>query len=133
MSTVEWITANDVSLTIIIRREFEPQATQFITADEHLQQIGFVKYPKGGTIPPHLHKPLERHIVGTPETLIVRSGRAEVSLYDDRQQLVAQRTLEAGDVLVLISGGHGFRLLEDTVLLEVKQGPYTGLVEKERF
>jgi hypothetical protein len=132
-SAVEWIEADGVTLAVIIRREFEPDATRFITAPEHLQQIGFVKYPQGGTIVPHLHKPLERHIVGTPETLIVRSGRAEVSLYDEGQRLVAQRILETGDVLVLIAGGHGFRLLEDTIFLEVKQGPYTGLVEKERF
>jgi hypothetical protein len=98
-----------------------------------LQQIGFVKYPRGGKIPAHLHKPLERHIVGTPETLILRSGKAEVSLYDESRRLVARRTLEPGDVLVLIAGGHGFELLEDSVFLEVKQGPYTGLVEKERF
>jgi hypothetical protein len=133
MDTIEWIKAGDMSLAVIIRREFEPEATHFITESEHLQQIGFVKYPRGGKIPAHMHKPLERHIVGTPETLVLRSGRAEVLLYDQQQQLVARRALEVGDVLVLIAGGHGFELLEDSVFLEVKQGPYTGLVEKERF
>jgi len=133
MVGVDWIYAGDQALAIIVRREFEPVATQFITADEHLQQVGFVKYARGGSIVPHLHKPLERHIVGTPETLVIRSGQVEVSLYDDRQALVAQRVLDPGDVLVLMAGGHGFRILKDTVLLEIKQGPYTGLVEKERF
>lgn len=57
----------------------------------------------------------------------------EAQLYDDEQRSVAKRILEAGDVLVLVSGGHGFRMLGETILLEIKQGPYTGLVEKRRF
>lgn len=133
MTCVEWIVTGEQPLAIIINHEFEPEATQFITSPEHLQQVGFVKYSHGGTIAPHYHTPLERHIVGTPETLFVRSGKVEVSLYDDGQILVTRRILEVGDVLVLLSGGHGFKMLEDTVLLEVKQGPYTGLVEKVRF
>ena len=47
--------------------------------------------------------------------------------------LVATRELLPGDIMLMVGGGHGFRMLEDTVLLEVKQGPYTGLDEKERF
>jgi hypothetical protein len=130
---VEWILLGDRPLAVIISREFEPMATQFITPPQGVQQVGFVKYPQGGTIARHFHTPLERHLVGTPETLLVRSGKVEVSLYDDEQALVARRILEVGDVLVLLGGGHGFEMLEDTVLLEVKQGPYTGLVEKARF
>jgi hypothetical protein len=133
MNGVEWIVAGDRPLAIIIRREFEPEASQFITLPQHAQQVGFIKYSEGGSIMPHSHTPLERHIVGTPETLLVRSGRVEVSLYDDVQVFVARRLLKEGDVVVLLGGGHGFKMLEDTVLLEVKQGPYTGLVEKVRF
>ena len=47
--------------------------------------------------------------------------------------LIATRELATGDVMLMVGGGHGFRMLEDTVLLEVKQGPYTGVAEKERF
>jgi hypothetical protein len=71
--------------------------------------------------------------VGTSEVLIVRKGRCEVDFFDDARSLVATRELGVGDVMLLLSGGHGFRVLEDTVFCEVKQGPYTGLVEKERF
>jgi uncharacterized protein YjlB len=76
---------------------------------------------------------LERHIVGTPEVLVVRRGRCEADIYNEEQQLVATRELREGDILILVCGGHGFRMLEDTVLLEVKQGPYAGLKEKEHF
>lgn len=65
--------------------------------------------------------------------LVVRSGRCQIDLYDRERRHVATRELGAGDVILIVGGGHGFRMLEDTVLLEVKQGPYTGLDEKERF
>jgi hypothetical protein len=56
-----------------------------------------------------------------------------MDIYDDDRRLVATRELRKGDIMLMVGGGHGFRMLEDTVLLEVKQGPYTGLDEKERF
>jgi uncharacterized protein YjlB len=72
--------------------------------------------------------------VGTGEVLLVRRGRCVVDLYDGDGDVVASRELVRGDVILLTgSGGHAFRMQEDTVLLEVKQGPYTGLAEKERF
>jgi hypothetical protein len=56
-----------------------------------------------------------------------------LDLYTDDQVLLCSREVVSGDVVLLLSGGHGFHLLEDTVLLEVKQGPYVGLQEKELF
>jgi hypothetical protein len=80
-----------------------------------------------------VHRPLERHLVGTSEVLLVRQGRCEADVYNDERELVATRELREGDILLMISGGHGFRMLEHTVFLEVKQGPYTGVDEKEVF
>lgn len=133
MSTIEHVYADEKLIAIIVSGEHNPESTEFVTTSDQTMQVGFIKYPKGGFIQPHRHRLLERHIVGTGEVLLVRSGKLVLSLFDDQRQPVAQRTLEQGDLIVLISGGHGFRMLEDTVLLEVKQGPYTGLDEKERF
>ena len=41
--------------------------------------------------------------------------------------------MKTGDVMVMVSGGHGFRMIENTVFLEIKQGPYIGIDEKKRF
>ena len=130
---IERITAGDELIAIIIRHTFQPGKTTFITSADLNQQLGFVVYPAGGEIAPHVHTDVERTTRGTQETLIVRSGRVEVDLYDNARRLVATRPLEQGDVLTLISGGHAFRMKEDTVLLEIKQGPYGGLSDKERF
>ncbi len=133
MDTTEHITWNGMPLAYIIRAEINPERTTFLTPPEFKQQVGFVVYPAGGEIQRHVHRPLERHLVGTSEVLVVRRGRCEIDIYNDARELVAMRELHQGDIMLMVNGGHGFRMIEDTVLLEVKQGPYTGLEEKERF
>jgi hypothetical protein len=130
---VERIESEGKALALIIRRELDPEGTSFVTPSDFNFQVGFVVYPEGGTIAPHVHRAIERHIVGTPEVLVVRRGRCEIDIFDDARALVATRELRTGDVMLMIGGGHGFRMIEPTVLFEVKQGPYTGLSEKERF
>lgn len=133
MDPVEHIVCDGKPLAYIIRAEMAPDKTTFLTPPEFNFQVGFVVYPQDGEIVRHVHRPLERHIVGTSEVLIVRKGRCEIDIYNDDHRLVATRELRTGDVMLMIGGGHGFRMLEETILLEVKQGPYTGLEEKERF
>lgn len=120
-------------LAFLIRKDYAPAKTEFLTPSEAFQQIGMIVYNGGQSITPHIHTPIERHVIGTPETLIVRSGRMEVTLYSADRQVVAVRELKAGDTILLISGGHGISMIEDTVLLEVKQGPYAGNRDKVRF
>ncbi len=133
MDPVEHIICDGKPLAYIIRAEMAPDKTTFLTPPEFNFQVGFVVYPQDGEIVRHVHRPLERHIVGTSEVLIVRKGRCEIDIYNDDYRLVATRELRTGDVMLMVGGGHGFRMLEETILLEVKQGPYTGLEEKERF
>lgn len=128
---VEIIGSASHAVAYIVRGDLRPRETQFLTPASATQQVGFVVYPAGGTIAPHRHRPIERRIVGTSEVLVVQTGRCEVDLFDTDGNHLATRELRRGDVIVLNGGGHGFRMLEDTVLLEVKQGPYTGLSEKE--
>lgn len=129
----EVIEKNGVELCYIIRAELQPESTTFITPPHFKQQVGFVAYPAGGEIQRHLHLPLERHLVGTSEALLVRKGRCIVDVFDDDKSFVASREVRAGDVILMVGGGHGFRMIEDTVFLEVKQGPFLECDEKERF
>lgn len=120
-------------LAYLISRSMSPTETTFVTPPEFKQQVGFVVYARGGEVRRHLHRPLERNIVGTSEVVVVRSGRCEVDFYDADKTLVATREMSTGDVMLMVGGGHGFRMLEETILLEIKQGPYTGIDEKELF
>lgn len=120
-------------LATVVRADFHPDTTTFVTSDDLPMQVGFVVYAAGGEIQRHTHRPIERSLVGTSETLVVREGRCTVEIYDVDRALVATVELGRGDLVSFVAGGHGFRMSEDTVLLEVKQGPYTGQEEKEQF
>lgn len=132
-SGIEVIARDGAELCYLIRAELAPDTTTFVTPPEYKQQVGFIAHPAGGEVQRHLHLPLERHLVGTSEVLIVRKGRCLLDVYDDTKKFVASREVKAGDVILLVGGGHGFRMLEDTLFLEVKQGPYLDCEEKERF
>ncbi len=133
MEHVEHIMSRGLPLVYIIRAELSPAQTTFVTPAEFTHQVGLIVYPAGGEVRRHQHLPIERNIVGTSEVIIVRKGRCELDVFDNDNTLVATRELRTGDVMLMIGGGHGFRMIEDTVLIEVKQGPYTGLKEKVLF
>mgnify|MGYP006295084817 CR=1 FL=1 len=120
-------------IAYIIRAQMRPEKTEFVTPDDVKQQVGFIVYPAGGEIVRHVHKPMERNLTGMSEVLLVREGDLEADFYTGRKEYICTRRLEQGDLLLLVSGGHGFRCNEHTVLLEIKQGPYIGPEEKERF
>jgi hypothetical protein len=130
---IERIEADGALLALVVRAGFNPRKTTFVTPNDLLLQLGYIVYPAGSVIPRHRHLPVERHLSSTSEVLQVRQGACTAEIYDLASKLVAEIDLNAGDVIVLASGGHGFRIHEDTVLCEVKQGPYVTTVEKERF
>jgi hypothetical protein len=120
-------------LAYVVHADGPPRQTEFLTPPDCNLQVGHVVYAAGEQIPRHVHLPIERHIVGSVEVLIVQRGRCAVDVYTDARELVTTREMHAGDMLIAVGGGHGFRVLDDLVLLEIKQGPYPGGAEKERF
>jgi hypothetical protein len=133
MDSFEIISWNGQALAYIIRSDYSPDKTTFLTPPEFKQQVGYVVYPAGGEVARHVHRPIERKLLGTSEVLILRQGSCIMDVYNNDKELVASKELYAGDTMLMVDGGHGFRMLEDTVFLEVTQGPYTGIDEKERF
>jgi hypothetical protein len=120
-------------LCYLIRNDRFPDRTTFFTPPEFKQQVGYVVYPAGGEIKRHIHRSIPRSLLGTSEVLVVKKGHCLIDIYNDDHELVATRDLYQGDVMLMVGGGHGFRMIEDTVFLEIKQGPYTGEEEKEHF
>ena len=102
-------------------------------SDDFSQQLGYMNRPEGYVIPPHVHNPVPRQVQYTKEVLFIKSGRVRVDFYNDDQRYLESRILEAGDVILLAYGGHGFEMLEPTEIIEVKQGPYAGDADKTRF
>lgn len=120
-------------LAIIISNKYIEPGIHFFTPDEFSQQLAFMKHPVGKIILPHVHNPVQREVHFTKETLFIRKGRVRVDFYTDEQAYIESHILETGDVILLSEGGHGFEILQDTEMIEVKQGPYAGEADKTRF
>lgn len=130
---IERIVHAGEELALILRRNFRAEGITFLTADDYSQQLGYMNRPAGYAIPPHVHNPVAREVRFTKEVLFVRSGRVRVDFYSEQQAYIESTVLEAGDVILLAYGGHGFEMLEPTEMIEVKQGPYVGEGDKTRF
>lgn len=120
-------------LGIIIRSSYNREGIEFFTNDEDSQQLGYMNRPKGHVIAPHRHNLVAREVHLTQEVLLIKTGKVRVDFYDNVQNYIQSTVLEKGDVILLSDGGHGFKMLEKTEMIEVKQGPYCGDRDKVRF
>jgi hypothetical protein len=122
-------------LAIIIRRDYSGNQIEFFTDPAFSQQLAWMGHAAGHEILPHYHHPIARNVQFTQEVLILRKGKLRVDFYADTEShdYIGSEVLGGGDVILLASGGHGFKVLEDVEMIEVKQGPYAGPEEKERF
>jgi mannose-6-phosphate isomerase-like protein (cupin superfamily) len=127
------ITHNGKELAIIIPQNFNRPGIHFFTPNEYSQQLAYMRHAAGKQIEPHVHNPVTREVQYTQEVLFIRRGKLRVDFYDDDQKYLESKTLGSGDVLLLASGGHGFEVLEEIEMIEVKQGPYAGDNDKTRF
>ena len=130
---IEYISHDDCVLATLLRSTFNEPGIKFFTPDEYSQQLAYMNRPKGYVIQPHIHNSVPRQVQFTKEVLFIKSGRVRVDFYDDEQTYLESRILNAGDVILLAFGGHGFEMLEASEIIEVKQGPYAGDADKIRF
>lgn len=130
---VEEIRQQGRLLALIVRARFGGPGIHFFTPDDLSQQLAYMQHPAGKVIEPHVHNPVVREVTFTQEVLVLRKGRMRVDFYDTAQVYLHSRILEAGDIVLLATGGHGFEVLEPVEMFEVKQGPYAGAGDKTRF
>tara|TARA_Y100000589_G_scaffold325203_1_gene362726 strand:- start:676 stop:1107 length:432 start_codon:yes stop_codon:yes gene_type:complete len=120
-------------LAQIIYSNYKEEGIKFFTPPDYSQQLGYMNRKKGYVIPPHVHNPIPRKVIYTQEVLLVKKGKLRVDFYDNQKNYLESRILKDGDVILLSKGGHGFEMIEDTEIIEVKQGPFAGEKDKERF
>lgn len=130
---VEQIEHQGQALALIVRNEFSKPGVNFFTPNELSQQLAHMCHPAGKVIAAHVHNPVHRTVAYTQETLFIKRGRLRVDFYDTDRVYLESRELGPGDVILLIRGGHGFEVLEDLEMIEVKQGPYAGENDKTCF
>lgn len=132
-ATTEEVVIEGRLCAIVLKAVHDQQGIQFFTSNELSQQLASMSYPPGKIIGAHSHNPVRREVLYTQETLFIRKGKLRVDFYSDQQEYYCSRILGAGDVILLIAGGHGFEVLEALNMVEVKQGPYAGDMDKKAF
>jgi mannose-6-phosphate isomerase-like protein (cupin superfamily) len=120
-------------LAIIISAAYKKDGISFFTPSDFSQQLGYMNRPKGYVIEPHVHNLIERRVTLTQEVLYIKSGRVRIDFYNNEQCYLESRIVQKGDVILLAAGGHGFEMLEDAEMIEIKQGPYCGDEDKVKF
>jgi len=118
---------------LILRDSYSNKSIAFFTPQTFSQQLGYLPHKKGNIIKPHRHVISKREILHTQEVLFIKSGKVQINFYDLAHKHVGSETVSGGDVALLCGGGHGFEMLEESVMVEVKQGPYLGIEDKVRF
>ena len=111
---IETVKYGDALWAIIIRSDFKADGIQFFTKDSDTLQLGYMNRARRYLISPHIHRPVPRSVEYTHEVLFIRAGKVKVNFYDDdcvyRQSII----LNQSDVILLMTGGHGFEMLEDS-------------------
>jgi hypothetical protein len=130
---VETITHGLEPIALIIRAGYDEPGIRFFTPSNFSQQVACMRHPAGHKIAAHVHNLHLRQVLFTQEVLFIRSGKVVVNLYSSDKKPIGSRTLTSGDIILLCGGGHSFEMLEDSSLIEVKQGPYAGQEDKTRF
>ena len=133
LSNVETIQHNGQIIAIVIYHNHRKEGVEFFTPGDFSQQLAFMSHKAGKVIKAHAHNMVKRDIHFTQETLFIKKGKLKVNLYDNDKNHFGSRILVAGDVVLLCSGGHGFEVLEDVDMVEVKQGPYISDSDKTLF
>jgi mannose-6-phosphate isomerase-like protein (cupin superfamily) len=130
---LQQITYQGNLLAIVVSHKFKQPGIHFFTPDDMAQQLGYIQYQPGKKIEPHYHVDQVTEIRNSQEVLLLRKGKLRVDFYTDQQQYLESHVLEAGDLVMLVSGGHGFEVLEEIEMFEVRQGPYLGEQQRIRF
>lgn len=112
----------------------QAQAINFFTPDTADLQVAKMQYRVDKEIPSHIHNKTYRLIKSTSEVLVINRGKIRADFFAEDKKYIRSVVVSAGDILVLLAGGHGFTVLEDCEIIEVKQGPYLGQeADKTKF
>ena len=88
------------------------KGVNFLTPSHLTLQLGFIKHKSNTYIKPHTHKNYLRKI---------------------KKKYLFSKVVNKNKILILLEGSHGFKILRNCSIIEVKQGPFSLSMDKERF
>ncbi len=114
-------------LSIFFRHSLVSDGVKFLTPNDYTLQLGLLEHKSGVVIRDHVHNPEIKYKVDTTqEFLYLEKGKVKVKVFTENFDLVEEVILNKGDFMLHVAGGHGFEILEDCRIIELKQGPYPG-------
>ena len=121
-------------MALIVRGNYRKRkGITFFTSNDSTQQFGYMKHKKKHIIKPHLHKKRMTKIYYTTEVILILKGMLRVDFYNQTKKYLFSKVLKEKDIIMLVSGGHGFKAIKDLEMLEIKQGPYNLIKDKIKF
>ena len=105
----------------------------FFTPDNATQQFGYMKHKKGHIIKPHKHLKRTTKIFTTTEVILLLKGILRVDFYNQKKKYLFSKILKRKSIILLVHGGHGFKVIKDVEMIEVKQGPFNISKDKVKF
>jgi hypothetical protein len=128
------ITYKKKTLALIIKNKYlKKKGINFFTNNNLSQQVAYLNHKKGHIIQPHLHKRRLKKIYDTSEVLIILDGSLKVDFYNNKRKYLFSKILSKNDIIILLTYGHGFKILKNCKFIEVKQGPYDSKKDKFKF
>ena len=131
MEKNEKIMAEGKILAVVVRKDTLLEGVNFFTPQDFSQQLGLLVHEKGKKIKAHRHKQIKREITLTQEVLVVLEGKVKIDLYNENLEKIKTVIISDGDTILLAEGAHSIEIMEDSRIIEVKQGPYAGMDDKE--
>ena len=133
VAKVEEVRSGDELIAVIVPADFREPGVHFFTSKDVGQQLAYVQHEEGVVVDAHVHNEVERSIRRTCEAVFVKKGKLRVDFYTTDRKYLSSRVVEAGAAVLQVSGGHGFKVLDEAELVVVKQGPYAEEGDKTRF
>ena len=131
---IEKVLHKNKLFALIVRRQFRKKSgINFFTSKDATQQFGFMKHKKNHFIKPHKHNKRLTRILRTTEVILLLKGTLRVDFYTDKLKYLFSKKINERDIIMLIHGGHGFKVLKNVEMIEVKQGPYSLASDKIKF
>ena len=131
---IEKIVHKKILFALIVRGKFRKKSgINFFTSKKATQQFGYMKHKKNHIIKPHSHNKRSTEILRTTEVILVLKGALRVDFYDNKKKYLFSKIIKEKDIIMLIHGGHGFKVLKNIEMIEVKQGPYSLSSDKTKF
>ena len=131
---IEKVLHKNKLFALIVRKQFRKKSgINFFTSKETTQQFGFMKHKKNHIIKPHKHNKRLTRILRTTEVILLLKGTLRVDFYNDKNKYLFSKIINEGDIIMLVYGGHGFKILKNVEMIEVKQGPYSLASDKIKF